>query len=78
MVKRFDIVMSCESFLTAPELTDRERNEIHRKALLGLKNVAAQNGIREKALRQAQDYLSTFVRALGHRAEFVQDAPAPA
>jgi hypothetical protein len=70
VVKRFDILMSCESFITAPELSDRERNDIHRRALFGLKSVAMRNGIRDKALRQAQDYLQTFVGALGYRAEF--------
>ena len=70
VVKRYEILMSCESFLTAPELTDKERNEIHRKALSGLRSAAVRHGIREKALQQAQEYLSTFVGALGYRAEF--------
>jgi hypothetical protein len=70
VVKRLEILMSCESFLTAPELSDRERNDIHRRALFGLKSVALRDGIRDKALRQAQDYLQTFVGALGYRAEF--------
>lgn len=70
VVKRFEIIMSCESFLTAPELSDQERNQIHREALVGLMTMANQNGIRDKARQQAQDYLSTFVRALGYRAQF--------
>jgi hypothetical protein len=70
VVKRFEILMSCESFLTAPELSDEERNQIHAEALIGLMTMANRNGIRDKARQQAQDYLATFVRALGYRAQF--------
>ena len=71
MVDRFEIVMSCASFLTAPELSDQDRNQLHREALIGLKAAANQYGIRERALRQARDYLTTFLAALGYKAVFV-------
>jgi hypothetical protein len=71
MVDRFEIVMSCATFLTAPELSDEDRNRLHREALIGLKAAANRYGIRERALRQAQDYLGTFLAALGYRAIFV-------
>jgi hypothetical protein len=71
MVDRFEIVMSCATFLTAPELSDEDRNRLHREALIGLKAAANRYGIRERALRQAQDYLGTFLAALGYRVIFV-------
>lgn len=70
MVNRFEIIMSCASFLTAPELSDQDRNQLHREALIGLKAAANQYGIRERAVRQAQDYLATFLAALGYKAVF--------
>jgi hypothetical protein len=70
MVNRFEIIMSCASFLTAPELSDQDRNQLHREALIGLKAAANQYGIRERALRQAQDYLATFLAALGYKVAF--------
>jgi len=70
MVNRFEIIMSCASFLTAPELSDQDRNQLHREALIGLKAAANQYGVRERALRQAQDYLATFLAALGYKVAF--------
>jgi hypothetical protein len=71
VVRRFEIVMSCQSFLTAPELSDADRNQLHAQALQGLKIGAQQSGIRDRAAQQAQDYLRTFLIALGYRAIFV-------
>jgi len=70
MVNRFEIIMSCASFLTAPELSDQDRNQLHREALIGLKAAANRYGIRDRALRQAQDYLTTFLIALGYQVAF--------
>ena len=70
MVNRFEIIMSCASFLIAPELSDQDRNQLHREALIGLQAAANKYGIRDRALRQAQDYLTTFLAALGYKAAF--------
>jgi hypothetical protein len=69
VVKRFEILMSCESFV-APALTDDERNSLHREVLGRLKVAAAEDGIQAKARRQAEDYLRTFLIALGYAVEF--------
>lgn len=69
VVKRFEILMSCDSFV-APELTDDERNSLHREVLGRLKVAAAEDGIQAKARRQAEDYLRTFLTALGYAVEF--------
>ena len=70
MVNRFEIIMSCASFLTAPKLADEDRNTLHREALIGLKAAANKFGIRDRAVRQAQDYLTTFLTALGYNVVF--------
>ncbi len=70
MVDRFEIIMSCASFLTAPKLADEDRNALHREALIGLKAAANKFGIRDRAVRQAQDYLTTFLTALGYKVVF--------
>jgi hypothetical protein len=70
MVDRFEIMMSCASFLTAPKLADEDRNTLHREALIGLKAAANKFGIRDRAVRQAQDYLTTFLAALGYKVVF--------
>jgi hypothetical protein len=70
VVKRFEVLMSCGRYV-APELTDDERNSIHREALGKLKLAAQEDGITEKARRQAQGYLRTFLTALGYQVEFV-------
>jgi hypothetical protein len=70
MVNRFEIIMSCASFLTAPKLADEDRNTLHREALIGLKAAANKFGIRDRAVRQAQDYLTTFLTALGYKVVF--------
>jgi hypothetical protein len=69
VIKRFEILMSCESFV-APELTDDERNSLHREVLGRLKLAAQEDGIRGKARKQAEDYLRTFLTALGYAVEF--------
>jgi hypothetical protein len=69
VVKRFEILMSCESFV-APELTDAERNSLHQEVLGRLKVSAQEDGIRAKARKQAEDYLRTFLTALGYAVEF--------
>jgi len=69
VIKRFEILMSCESFV-APELTDDERNSLHREVLGRLKVAAQEEGIRGKARKQAEDYLRTFLTALGYAVEF--------
>jgi hypothetical protein len=69
VIKRFEILMSCESFV-APELTDDERNSLHREVLGRLKVAAQEDGIRGKARKQAEDYLRTFLTALGYTVEF--------
>jgi hypothetical protein len=61
--------MSCGTLL-APELTDAERNSVHQEALGKLKLAADEDGIREKARKQAEDYLRTFLSALGYTVEF--------
>ena len=61
--------MSCESFV-APELTDEERNSLHREVLGRLKLAAEEDGIKAKAREQAEDYLRTFLTALGYTIEF--------
>jgi hypothetical protein len=38
--------------------------------LRSMKIAANLDGIRDKARRQAEDYLRTFLRALGYEAEF--------
>jgi hypothetical protein len=69
VIKRFEILMSCESFV-APELTDDERNSLHREVLGRLKLSAREDGIAAKARKQAEDYLRTFLTALGYTVEF--------
>ena len=69
VIKRFEILMSCESFV-APELTDDERNSLHREVLGRLKLAAQEDGISGKARKQAEDYLRTFLTALGYQVEF--------
>jgi hypothetical protein len=69
VVKRLEVLMSCGSLL-APELTDAERNSVHQEALGKLKLAAEEDGIREKARKQAEDYLRTFLSALGYTVEF--------
>ncbi len=69
VVKRFEILMSCESFV-APDLTDAERNALHQEVLGRLQLVAQEDGIKAKARKQAEDYLRTFLGALGYEVEF--------
>jgi hypothetical protein len=69
VIKRFEILMSCESFV-APELSDDERNSLHREVLGRLKLAAQEDGISGKARKQAEDYLRTFLTALGYQVEF--------
>ena len=68
-IKRFEILMSCES-LVAPELTDDERNSLYREVLGRLKLAAQEDGIKAKAREHAEEYLRTFVTALGYAVEF--------
>lgn len=69
VVKRLEVLMSCGSLL-APDLTDAERNSVHQEALGRLKLAAEEDGIRAKARKQAEDYLRTFLTALGYTVEF--------
>jgi len=69
VVKRLEVLMSCGTLL-GPELTDAERNSVHQEALGKLKLAADEDGIREKARKQAEDYLRTFLTALGYAVEF--------
>jgi hypothetical protein len=69
VVKRLEVLMSCGTLL-APELSDAERNSIHQEALGRLKLAAEEDGIRAKARKQAEDYLRTFLTALGYTVEF--------
>jgi hypothetical protein len=69
VVKRLEVLMSCGSLL-APELSDAERNSVHQEALGKLKLAAEEDGIRDKARKQAEDYLRTFLSALGYAVEF--------
>jgi hypothetical protein len=69
VVKRFEILGTCGQLL-APDLTDEERNTLHQEMLRSLKIRANLDGIRDKARKQAEDYLRTFLHALGYEAEF--------
>jgi hypothetical protein len=69
VVKRFEILMSCGELL-ASDLTDEERNSLHQEVLGKLKLAAQEDGIKAKARKQAEDYLRTFLTALGYQAEF--------
>lgn len=69
VVKRLEVLMSCGSLL-GPDLTDAERNSAHQEALAKLRLAAEEDGIRQKARKQAQDYLRTFLAALGYSVEF--------
>lgn len=70
VVKRFEVLMSCGELLSS-DLTDEERNSIHQEVLGKLKLAAQEDGIAAKARKQAEDYLRTFLTALGYRVEFV-------
>lgn len=69
VVSRLEILVSCEQFL-APALSDDERNSLHQEALRSLKIAAQMDGIRDKARKQAEEYLRTFLRALDYEVEF--------
>jgi hypothetical protein len=69
VVRRLEVLMSCGSLL-APDLTDAERNSVHQEALGRLKLAAEEDGIRQKARKQAEDYLRTFLGALAYTVEF--------
>lgn len=63
--------MSCKSFITAPEISDADRNNAYQQVLKDLKSAAEKNNIRSQATEKAQDYLRTFIAALGHDVKFV-------
>jgi hypothetical protein len=69
VVKRFEILGTCGQLLS-PEITDLERNTLHQEMLRSMKIAANLDGIRDKARKQAEDYLRTFLSALGYTAEF--------
>jgi hypothetical protein len=71
IIDKFEIIMACKSFFTAPEISDRERNEAYQQVLKDLKGAAEKNNIRSQALTKAKDYLTTFIAALGYEAKFV-------
>jgi hypothetical protein len=71
IIDKFEIIMSCKSFVTAPEISDTERNKMYRQVLYALKSAAEKNTIRSQAMEKAKDYLRTFITALGYEVKFV-------
>ncbi len=71
IISKFEILMSCKSFITAPEISDSERNNAYQQVLRSLRDAAEKNKIRLQATEKAQDYLRTFIAALGHDVKFI-------
>lgn len=71
IIEKFEILMSCKSFFTAPEISDSERNNAYQQVLRSLRDAAEKNKIRVQAMEKAQDYLRTFIVALGHDVKFI-------
>lgn len=71
IISKFEILMSCKSFFTAPEISDSERNNAYQQVLRSLRDAAEKNKIRLQATEKAQDYLRTFIAALGHDVKFI-------
>lgn len=71
IIDKFEIIMSCKSFITAPTISDTERNNAYQQALKNLKESAENNKIRLQATEKARDYLRTFIAALGHDVKFI-------
>ena len=71
IIDKFEIIMSCKSFITAPKISDAERNKAYQQVLKSLKEAAEKNKIRSQATKKAQDYLRTFIAALGHDVKFI-------
>jgi len=71
IIDKFEIIMSCKSFFTAPEISDADRSNAYQQVLKDLKSAAEKNNIQSQATEKAQDYLRTFIAALGHDVKFV-------
>ncbi len=57
--------------LTAPNFTDAERSNHINEAFSIIKQRVEKLGIEKMALRQAREYLTTFINALGRDVQFV-------
>jgi hypothetical protein len=57
--------------LTAPNFTDAERSRHTNEAFSAIRKKAEEAGISTMALKQAKEYLTTFINALGREVEFI-------
>jgi hypothetical protein len=57
--------------LTAPSFTDAERSSHTNEAFAIIRRRALRLGIEAMALKQAKDYLTTFINALGRDVQFI-------
>ena len=56
--------------LTAPNFTDAERSKHINEAFSTIKKRIVKEGIEAMALKQAREYLTTFINALGRDVQF--------